>query len=1247
MGTGTRERSPSPLRSPLLGDSAFANAPALASAVEREGRGCVPVTARLAKDFVRQLALAGPLGVNLCAANAASIINLLFVARGGTVQLAAAAIGNNVAVMLGRLVLLGLCGALDTLAAQAWGAGKEGRLPLLLQRTVLFLWMHCAAISAAMLALPCGLAALGQDPVLSSMVRTYILALLPSVWLEAVTRPITRVLVARGIASPQMYIALVGLPLNIATNYALVIVAGWEYVGAAAATSASAGYDLLLLLAYVLSSGQWSGVVGTPTRRAFKGWRQLARLAYPAASMKCAESWAFTIMTLAASLLPSACTATAAVGVSYNVYGVLFIAFVACSTAACVTVGNRLGAGDAMGAKFAAVASLLIVPVAWGAAAVALLVPACQNFIINMFVAGESPDAGGGDVPVPDPGGLSPDGGEEALRLVLRHMFIIVAGLVLLDGVQTILSGVIQGCGRQRAGAVVNLVAFYVFAVPMALGMAFRVQLPGAEAAAAAWWGRLLPPGLRGAVVGLGLGPEGLYLGMAVGPVIQTICYTFILLRTNWQKASEQAMHAAMQQSTTSLAGLLASSMRRLDPGALAGPSLVRATSNGSTAMPGTMPWLLPVIEEHSAEGRDSSDGQLCSRHGAGPNGDRPGDSRADILAGFGLDAWSPVRTPPVGSAGQTLLGSSPPTFGPGALIAAGAGGLGAAAVFGASPPRPGPGGAAQVAQRITQARHIAASCGNAAIVTSWPSETPGPAVGDLSPYQAARSHALILDHGSPPPAMDQRLASTLDPSVGAMSTPSTRPSVAGTPAVLLLPLGSVQSRASGLASTTTSAGNTAHGGICFSALAPPASSANGKGPTAESDVEAGTPSGRQEPAPLGAAGASAAAAATASIQARTAAASSARSLLRALLSSTAGTLAVTGPLAVPEKVEAPALVSAAAGAGSRWFRFGWRRSGGTAAEPIKAASTIAVAVGGEELPLQLPGLVAGVTAACGSPAVADVIAAAAGGAGTVPGTARGDPSAKLHGSASKSAQATSGADQGPAGDSVSAPSSASSSASVLGAAADCGSDGDGAAAISMSATSAVARPAAAKLSSKGEVFRSCESLAAAEPGSMDVYAFSPSGTPAGGSWLDNTTPRCTMLATSAGPRPGGATGSAGSAGPARSGGGASLSNMLRVALFGSAAAAATPRAQAPPVAQVIAAISHANGQLGELGPAVEGGSRGRTAQQSAFALPAGGTAGDGSDSDYADARTHRSSSGSASGWATPAAAGSGVDELA
>ncbi|GIL78024.1 hypothetical protein Vretimale_7355 [Volvox reticuliferus] len=531
---------------------------------------------RMATDFCQQLSLAGPLAVNLVTANAVAVTNLYFVARGGTVQLATAALGNNVAIMFGRLVLLGLCGALDTLAAQAWGAGKERRLPLLLQRTVLFLWLHCVLISAAMLMLPAGLQALGQDPGLGAMLWRYLLALLPSVWLEALSRPINRALVARGIVTPQMVISLVGLPLTVATTYALVVAAGWEYMGAALAMSAAAGYDVILLLLYVAGSGQWANVVGTPSRKAFKGWRQLARLAYPAASMKCAESWAFTICTLAASLLPDACTATAAVGVSYNVYGVLFISFVACATAACVTVGNKLGAGDPGGAKLAAAGSLLIVPPAWGLAAVALLVTPCQNAILALFATGEEP---GGDDPT-------------VLRGVLRHMFVIVAGLVLLDGIQTVLSGVIQGCGRQHAGALVNLVAFYIFALPLALFLAFSLPLP---------------PGLGGGLWGLGLGPEGLYLGMAAGPAIQTVSYTYILLRTNWRRVAQAAVSAAALNSASSFASLL----RRLDSGGLMGPPLIRSAASsghGMGSFTGASSARLPIIQEHMREGRDSSD---------------------------------------------------------------------------------------------------------------------------------------------------------------------------------------------------------------------------------------------------------------------------------------------------------------------------------------------------------------------------------------------------------------------------------------------------------------------------------------------------------------------------------------------------------------------------------------------------------------------------------------------------------------
>ncbi|GLI63431.1 hypothetical protein VaNZ11_006320 [Volvox africanus] len=560
----------SPLRVPLLDPFEAASQQGFPA---NDGLDLRESFRRMATDFCQQLSLAGPLAVNLVTANAVAVSILYFVARGGTEQLAAAALGNNVAVMFGRLVLLGLCGALDTLAAQAWGAGKERRLPLLLQRTVLFLWLHCVLISVAMLLLPAGLHVLGQDPALSAMVWKYLLALLPSVWLEALSRPINRALVARGIVTPQMVISLVGLPLTIATTYTLVVPLRWEYLGAALAMSAAAGFEVVLLLLYVAGSGQWANVLGTPSRKALKGWGQLARLAYPAASMKCAESWAFTICTLAASLLPDACTATAAVGVSYNVYGVLFIAFVACSTAACMTVGNRLGAGDAGGAKLAAAGSLLIVPPAWGLAAVVLLVRPCQDAILALFATGQGPDA------ADDP---------TALNGVLRHMFVIVAGLVLLDGIQTVLSGVIQGCGRQHAGALVNLAAFYVVALPLALFLAFRLPLPDR---------------LGGGLLGLGLGPEGLYLGMAAGPAIQTVCYSYILLSINWRRVSQAAVSAAALNSVSSFASLI----RRLDSGGLMGPPLIRSAASSGHGMR-SFSTRLPIIQEHLREGRDSSE---------------------------------------------------------------------------------------------------------------------------------------------------------------------------------------------------------------------------------------------------------------------------------------------------------------------------------------------------------------------------------------------------------------------------------------------------------------------------------------------------------------------------------------------------------------------------------------------------------------------------------------------------------------
>lgn len=81
---------------------------------------------------------------------------------------------------------MGLCGAVDTLATQAHGAG--GALGPIFQRAVLFLAAHCLPITALFLAVPWLLAAAGQPAEMAAMVRVYLLALLPNLFIDAVAR---------------------------------------------------------------------------------------------------------------------------------------------------------------------------------------------------------------------------------------------------------------------------------------------------------------------------------------------------------------------------------------------------------------------------------------------------------------------------------------------------------------------------------------------------------------------------------------------------------------------------------------------------------------------------------------------------------------------------------------------------------------------------------------------------------------------------------------------------------------------------------------------------------------------------------------------------------------------------------------------------------------------------------------------------------------------------------------------------
>lgn len=213
--------------------------------------------------------------------------------------------------------------------------------------------------------------------------------------------------------------------------------------------------------------------------------------------MKCIESWSFSLMNILAGWLPGAAQSVAAIAVAFNLYGILFMGFSAFAMAASTRVGNALGSGSAPRARLAALSAALVAPVIWLAVAAILTTPATQNALLGLFTTGA----------------------DELLLQRMRSLLYLVVLLELFDGAQTIMSGIIAGVGKQRHGSVINVVAYWLLAVPVACALGF--------------WAKL--------------GVVGFYSGMVLGPMVQSGAYLLLILRLHWGREAAAAQQRAAQ----------------------------------------------------------------------------------------------------------------------------------------------------------------------------------------------------------------------------------------------------------------------------------------------------------------------------------------------------------------------------------------------------------------------------------------------------------------------------------------------------------------------------------------------------------------------------------------------------------------------------------------------------------------------------------------------------------------------------
>lgn len=244
---------------------------------------------------------------------------------------------------------------------------------------------------------------------------------------------------------PGTYVLLITSPLNVGLNYLFVYTFKIGLLGAPLATGISYWISFLLLVLYsrfVAGSRCWGGW----SRASYQNIGTFARLAILGVVHVGTEWWAFEIVALAAGRLGT--IPLAAQSVIMTTDQVMNTIPFGIGVAASARVGNLLGARKAQGAARAAnVAAWL--SMIMGAIVLAVLM-GVKDFYAKIF-----------------------NDDMDVVRLTAEVM-PYVALFQIADGLNGSCGGSLRGMGRQHIGAAVNLVSYYMGALPLGIWLAFH-----------------------------------------------------------------------------------------------------------------------------------------------------------------------------------------------------------------------------------------------------------------------------------------------------------------------------------------------------------------------------------------------------------------------------------------------------------------------------------------------------------------------------------------------------------------------------------------------------------------------------------------------------------------------------------------------------------------------------------------------------------------------------------------------------
>ncbi|XP_052181827.1 protein DETOXIFICATION 51-like [Diospyros lotus] len=439
-------------------------------------------------DETKQLfKLAIPIALTALILYSRSIVSMLFLGHLGDLELAAGSLAIAFANITGYSVLSGLALGMEPLCSQAFGAQRPKLLSLTLHRSVIFLLVSAIPISFLWINMARILLVLHQDPKITGLAHTYLIFSIPDLVTNSFVHPIRIYLRAQGITHPVTLASLAGTVLHLPINILFASHLRLGVAGVAAAAAASNFAVLVALVSYVWASGLHVPTWTAPSRECLTGWMPLVRLAAPSCASVCLEWWWYEIMIVLCGLLVDPRVTVASMGVLIQTTSLIYVFPSSLGFAVSTRVGNELGANRPEKARVSAAVSILL------AAVMGLLGMVFASGMRCKWARMFTND-------------------EEIVRLTSAALPIL--GLCELGNCpQTVGCGVVRGTARPRTAANVNLGAFYLVGMPVAIGLGF--------------W--------------LGVGFCGLWLGLLSAQVCCAGLMLYVIGTTDWNNQAERA----------------------------------------------------------------------------------------------------------------------------------------------------------------------------------------------------------------------------------------------------------------------------------------------------------------------------------------------------------------------------------------------------------------------------------------------------------------------------------------------------------------------------------------------------------------------------------------------------------------------------------------------------------------------------------------------------------------------------------